>query len=79
MIVGSLLWWALYSPPPGWTSIMIVVLMLGGLQTAMIGLVGEYVSRSFIESKRRPLYLVREVLRAEAEAAAPIAAAGGER
>jgi dolichol-phosphate mannosyltransferase len=80
MIVGSLLWWALYSPPPGWASIMIVVLMLGGLQTAMIGLVGEYVSRSFIESKRRPLYVVREVLRAEAGAAAsPIAAAGGER
>ncbi len=58
---------------------MIVVLMLGGLQTAMIGLVGEYVSRSFIESKRRPLYVVREVLRAEADAAASIAAAGGER
>jgi dolichol-phosphate mannosyltransferase len=79
MIVGSLIWWALYSPPPGWASIMIVVLMLGGLQTAMIGLVGEYVSRSFIESKKRPLYLVREVLRAEADTTLPIAAAGGER
>ena len=79
---GALLWWALFSPPPGWASLMIVVLMLGGVQTAMIGLVGEYVSRNFIESKHRPLYVVREILRAEAEAALPplpAVAAAGER
>lgn len=67
MIVGSLLWWAFFSPPSGWASLIIVVLMLGGLQTAMIGVVGEYVSRNFIESKRRPLYIVREILRTQAE------------
>jgi polyisoprenyl-phosphate glycosyltransferase len=79
LIVASLVWWAVLSPPPGWTSLTIIVLLLGGVQTAMIGLVGEYVSRNFIESKRRPLYVVREVLRAEAEPAMAQLARGTER
>jgi polyisoprenyl-phosphate glycosyltransferase len=79
MIAGSILWWLLFSPPPGWASLVIIVLMLGGVQTAMIGLVGEYVSRSFIESKRRPLYVVREILGIEAHDAARIVPAGTNR
>lgn len=46
----------------GWTSLVIVVLFLGGVQLLCLGIIGEYVGRTYGESKRRPLYLVREVL-----------------
>jgi glycosyltransferase involved in cell wall biosynthesis len=45
---------------PGWATLVAVVLFLGGLQLACLGLVGQYVGRIFEESKRRPLYIVRE-------------------
>jgi polyisoprenyl-phosphate glycosyltransferase len=43
---------------PGWTSLMVVVLFLGGIQLVTIGIVGEYVARIYEEVKARPLYLV---------------------
>lgn len=46
---------------PGWASVMVSVWMLGGLTLFSIGLVGIYLSRVFIESKRRPLTIVRKV------------------
>jgi glycosyltransferase involved in cell wall biosynthesis len=45
---------------PGWTSLAVAVLFLGGLQLLAIGILGEYIGRIYEESKRRPLYLVRE-------------------
>jgi dolichol-phosphate mannosyltransferase len=44
----------------GWTSVMVVVLLIGGVQLFTIGILGEYIGRIFDESKQRPLYLVRE-------------------
>ncbi len=44
----------------GWTSQMTVMLLLGGSQLICMGLLGQYVSRVFEESKKRPLYFVRE-------------------
>jgi len=46
---------------PGWTSTMFVVVLLGSVQMFVLGLIGEYLGRLYVESKRRPLYLVSDV------------------
>ena len=43
---------------PGWTSLMVIVLFLGGIQLITIGIVGEYIARIYEEVKARPLYLL---------------------
>jgi polyisoprenyl-phosphate glycosyltransferase len=48
-------------PADGWASLMIVVLVLGGTQMLMMGVLGEYLWRTFDESRRRPSYLVEAV------------------
>jgi len=45
----------------GWTTVVVLVLLLGGVQLVSLGIVGTYIARIFDESKRRPLYLVDEV------------------
>lgn len=45
-------------PVPGFPTVIVVVLMLGGLQMLAIGVLGEYIARLSLESKRRPLFLI---------------------
>lgn len=52
---------------PGWTLLFIAMLLLGGFQMLSLGIVGEYVGRIYTEAKRRPLYLVRDVIGGSAE------------
>lgn len=47
---------------PGYASIMVVVLFLGGIQMFFLGLLGEYIGRIYKEVKNRPLYVVAETI-----------------
>ncbi|MGM9657412.1 MAG: glycosyltransferase family 2 protein [Eubacteriales bacterium] len=44
----------------GWASTLCVILFVGGLQLFCIGILGKYLSRTYLETKRRPIYIVRE-------------------
>jgi len=44
----------------GWTSILLSVLIIGGVQLLSIGIIGEYIARIFNETKARPLYFIKD-------------------
>ncbi|MBF0340009.1 MAG: glycosyltransferase family 2 protein [Magnetococcales bacterium] len=47
---------------PGWTTILLVMLILNGVQLTFLGVLGEYLWRSLDDSRRRPLFFVQEVI-----------------
>jgi len=46
----------------GWTSMMVLILFLFGLNFAFLGILGEYIGRIFLETKQRPNYIIEQVL-----------------
>lgn len=47
---------------PGYATIIVLILLLGSIQLFCIGIIGEYVGKTFEQSKHRPVYLAKEVL-----------------
>ncbi|KZX15773.1 putative glycosyltransferase CsbB [Methanobrevibacter cuticularis] len=45
---------------PGWPSIICIILLVGGIQLFSIGILGEYLSKTYLETKKRPIYIVSE-------------------
>ena len=68
--LGSLLVtaWALYArlfghtAVPGWASTVLPIYFLGGIQLLSIGMIGEYVAKTYMESKRRPRFIIETVI-----------------
>lgn len=52
---------------PGWTSLILSIWFLGGLQLLAIGLVGQYIGKIYIEVKQRPRYNIEKILTADGE------------
>jgi len=48
---------------PGYATIIVLILLLGGVQLFCIGIIGEYVGRTFEQSKDRPIYITKEILK----------------
>ena len=63
--------WAIGHVVEGWTSLLTVVLILGSTQLILFGLLGEYVGRLYLETKRRPLFVIDQVLTQRGSAPAP--------
>jgi len=47
--------------PDGWTSLMVVILFIGGIQLFSIGIIGEYVGRSYLKISNKPQYSIKEM------------------
>jgi polyisoprenyl-phosphate glycosyltransferase len=63
--------WLFFDVVRGWASLMVLVALFAGVQLLCLGILGEYVGRMFMEAKRRPLYIVREIVTAPRHDAAP--------
>jgi glycosyltransferase involved in cell wall biosynthesis len=59
MVIDTLLYG---NPVPGYPSLVVIILVLGGIQLMAIGILGEYLGRIFNETKQRPLYFINEYL-----------------
>jgi polyisoprenyl-phosphate glycosyltransferase len=58
----TLIQWWLGATVVGWTSMMLVVVAFGSVQLLCLGILGEYLGRTYLETKRRPLFLIREII-----------------
>lgn len=47
---------------PGYASIIVLILLLGSVQLFCIGIIGEYMGRTFVQTKDRPIYIAKEIL-----------------
>ena len=62
MLIYCVYEWFIGNTVSGWASLGVSIWALGGLQLLMLGVVGEYVGKIYLETKSRPRFLIREVL-----------------
>jgi polyisoprenyl-phosphate glycosyltransferase len=55
--------WVLSGTVPGWTSLTLLLVMISSVQLLVLGLIGEYVGRTYIQSKNRPLFMISHIHR----------------
>jgi glycosyltransferase involved in cell wall biosynthesis len=48
------------NPTSGWTSMIVIILALGGIQLLSLGIIGKYLGKTFLETKKRPIYILKE-------------------
>lgn len=53
-------WWIFANTVPGWTSVVLPMYFLGGIQLLSIGIIGEYLGKNYLESKRRPRFIIEK-------------------
>jgi glycosyltransferase involved in cell wall biosynthesis len=47
-------------PVTGWPSLATIVSFIGGLQLFCLGIIGQYLSKTYLETKKRPIYIIKE-------------------
>jgi glucosyltransferase len=47
-------------PTSGWPSMVSIFLFIGGIQLLCLGIIGKYIGKIFLETKQRPVYIIRE-------------------
>mgnify|MGYP003372442839 CR=1 FL=1 len=65
MLVKAFVDYSLGNVVPGWTSVIISIWVLGGLQLFAIGIIGEYIGKTYMETKARPKFIIESVLLSE--------------
>jgi dolichol-phosphate mannosyltransferase len=73
--IGAVISWILSGTVPGWTSLTLLVVMISSVQLLVLGLIGEYIGRIYIQSKNRPLFVISHIHR---RGRLPHSAADGE-
>lgn len=67
MLIYSLVTHILGSTTWGWTSLIVSIWALGGLQLLAIGVIGEYIGKIYLEAKRRPRFIVDKLINRTAD------------
>ena len=66
IIVRTIVWG---DPVSGWPSLVCIIFLVSGIQLFCTGIVGQYLSKTYLETKRRPVFILKEDSREEAAAA----------
>ena len=64
IIIKTLIW---HDPTSGWPSIVCIMFFLSGIQLFCTGVIGAYLSKTYLETKKRPLYIVAEASKKDYE------------
>lgn len=67
MLLWSVITRLVGTTSPGWTSLMVSIWMLGGVQLLSLGIIGEYIGKIYSETKKRPRFIIERILNNDAD------------